>query len=172
MRYLKTFLLIIGLYSYCNSQNIGYFNYGQTGKASWSNHLVINSAGELVMAGYLDSKPCLVIADVTGAYITNRVVASSGELFTAAIDASDNIYGGGYYGSIGAENKYIVKYSPAMAQLYTKNYGAGNIRYIIMDGTDVVAAGFNSKPCILKTDANGNLIWYKEFTIADRKSVV
>ncbi|MCC6635604.1 MAG: hypothetical protein IT251_08885 [Chitinophagaceae bacterium] len=66
MRYLITLLLIISQYSNCNSQNIGYFNYGQTGKASWSNHLVINSAGELVMAGYLDSKPCLVIADVTG----------------------------------------------------------------------------------------------------------
>lgn len=117
------------------------------------------------MAGYLDSKPCFVVSNVTGAYVTNRVVANAGELFTAAIDAGDNIYVGGYNGSIGSENKYIVKYSPTMTKLFGKNYGSGNIRYMITDGNDIAATGFDQKPCVLKIDATGNILWYKEYTI-------
>jgi gliding motility-associated-like protein len=162
----KIILLFSVLYGVCiNAQNIGYFNYGQSGNGSWSNHVVNNSAGELVMAGYLQGKPCFVVANVTGAYVTNRVVASQGELFTASIDASDNIYAGGYYGTFGTAKKYVVKYNSAMTKQYGKEYGDGHFRYMINDGSDVVVTGFNTKPCVLKTDASGNIIWYKEYTI-------
>ncbi|MCC6182418.1 MAG: gliding motility-associated C-terminal domain-containing protein [Bacteroidia bacterium] len=164
---MKKIILIIFSFITIGSfaQNIGYFNYGQSGNYSWSNHLVVNAKGELVMAGLLDDKPCFVVANTTGAYSTNRVVANSGELFSASIDASDNIFVAGHNGAIGSQNKLIVKYDATMVKQFSKNYGSGTLRYIINDGTDVVAAGFNNKPCIIKTDASGNLIWYKEYTI-------
>lgn len=159
---------------------VGYFNYGKSGKMSWSNHVAVNQSGNLIMAGYYDGKPNFVVANSTGTYVTSRSVASEGELFGPAIDNNGNIFVGGYYGTFGTQQKYIVKYTSAMAQSFARSYGPGTIRYVITDETDVVATGFSctqlspgvyeNKACVLKINNSGGIVWYKEFTIDGKQS--
>lgn len=156
------------------AQAIGYFNYNASGRTSWANHVVVNQTGELIMAGQMggsgfgNGMPGIVVANSAGAYTTSRSLATSsvgGEMFCPLIDPSGNIYAGGCYGIIGGENKYIVQYSSGMVQTFARNYGAGTIRFLENDGADVVATGFNTKPCLLKINNTGATIWYKEYTV-------
>ncbi|MCC7331021.1 MAG: hypothetical protein IT232_00285 [Flavobacteriales bacterium] len=164
--------MILQLFYFTNTlvsqTSVGYFNYGRSGKMSWSNHLSINSLGQLVMAGTFDDKANFIVANSSGTYSTNRTVAGTGELFSAVVDASGNIFVGGCHGAVWtnpAKTKYIVKYTSAMTQSYAKQFGLGTIRYLTTDGTDIVATGYNTKPCVIKLDNAGNTIWYKEYTV-------
>ncbi|MCC7333095.1 MAG: T9SS type A sorting domain-containing protein [Flavobacteriales bacterium] len=181
IKYFAFAFLGLFIFSELFGQNtVGYFNYGRSSRMSWANHIAVNQSGKIIMAGHYDSKPNFVVADSGGTYITSRSVASAGELFGPAVDNSGNIFVGGYYGTFGTQKKYIVKYTSAMAQSFARDYGPGTIRYIILDGTDIVATGFSckqlspgvyeNKACVLKIDNAGTIIWYKEFTIDSKQS--
>ncbi len=154
-----------------HAQNpVGFYGYGPT--FSWGNHLSINPAGNLVIAGTSNSDPGFIITNSAGAYLAGRRVGNDyGELFTSVIQSNGDFYVGGMGGFIGSEVKYIVKYSAGLAQLFARQYGPGSIRYMIQDGTNIAACGFehtnnaSHKPSILKIDNAGNLIYHKRYTI-------
>ena len=166
-----TLLAIFFLFFTSYSQNpVGFFKYGGTG--TWSNHLSVKPDGtKLVMAGTYNTggynHPHFVVTDPSGAILADRQVGNDyGEMYSSIADYNDDIYLGGTGGWLGTSKKYIVKYNSSMAQVFAKDYGAGFIRYMLKDGANIVAAGHNIKPCVLKIDASGAIVWYKEYTIA------
>ncbi len=162
-------LLILNLITNCFSQAVGYFNYNKGGVMSWANHVFLSTNGDLIMAGNFNNKPHTVITNSLGVYSANKSMAGSGEMFSGDMDNKGCVYLGGINGSIGAYHKYIVKYNTVAltGQKFARDYGTGSIRYLINDGANIVAVGFDKKPCILKIDtATGAIVWYKEYTIA------
>lgn len=165
-----TLLAIFSLFFNSYSQNpVGFFKYGGTG--TWANHLSVKPDGtKLVLAGTYNNgsnHPHFVVTDASGGILADRQVGNDyGEMYSSIADYNDDIYLGGTGGWLGSSKKYIVKYNSTMTQVFAKDYGAGYIRYMLKDGANIVAAGHNVKPCVLKIDASGAIVWYKEYTIA------
>lgn len=130
------FTLFISVKSF--SQNpVGFYGYGSSG--SWSNHISVTPDGtRLVMTGTVDNsstfKPHFIVANSDGTVVADRVVGSSGELFSSVIKQSGEIYVVGASWGIGNWNKLVVKYDASMNKVFSYNFGQGILRYVTEDG--------------------------------------